>query len=271
MKTLNLLTASLDEIVFEGRNKAYGAFVLRRIYNRHLITAAFTAFALFLLLVSIPLVVQKLWPDPVVAPVIEILPPPITFIADPTHPKQPVVPSPTAKPIVVTPQASIATRVVKDDQVKNPVKDVQLPLANSTTPGDVTGLGDIPAGTGVGIGTGISDTGHAVAPPPTKPFIYAEVMPEFAGGADALQRYMQRNLRYPSQALSNSISGRVFVAFTVNADGSISDVEVVKGLGYGTEQEAARVVRNMPAWTPGRQNDVAVPVRYTMPITFRYE
>ncbi|UOQ73783.1 energy transducer TonB [Hymenobacter cellulosilyticus] len=101
--------------------------------------------------------------------------------------------------------------------------------------------------------------------------MHVEVMPEFAGGINALRQYMQRNLRYPKQALTNAVSGKVFVSFTVQADGSISDVQVMKGLGYGTDEEATRVVSSMPAWTPGRQNSRPVAVRYTLPITFQYQ
>jgi protein TonB len=101
--------------------------------------------------------------------------------------------------------------------------------------------------------------------------MHVEVMPEFAGGQEALRRYMQRNLRYPGTALSTGVAGKVYITFVVNADGSISNVEVLKGLGYGLDEEATRVVRGMPAWKPGQQNNHAVAVRYTMPITFRYE
>ncbi len=96
-------------------------------------------------------------------------------------------------------------------------------------------------------------------------------MPEFVGGPAALQHYMQQNLRFPPQALRNSVDGRVYISFTVQADGSIADVQVLKGLGFGTDEEATRVVKNMPAWKPGKQNKHAVAVRYTMPITFKYE
>ena len=137
------------------------------------------------------------------------------------------------------------------------------PVAHEGNPGPLIGSG--PA-------TGpATDSNVAVTPPPAAPFLHAEVMPEFAGGLDALRNYLQRHMKYPRQALAGGVSGKVFVAFTVQASGAISDVEILKGLGYGTEEEALRVVKNMPAWTPGRQNNHPVAVRYTLPITFRYE
>ena len=101
--------------------------------------------------------------------------------------------------------------------------------------------------------------------------LYAEVMPDFIGGRSALQRYLQKHLRFPAAALAAQVSGRVYVSFVVQTDGSIGEVTVLKGLGYGTEEAAARVVREMPAWTPGLQNHHTVPVRFTLPITFQFE
>jgi len=280
MNTLHLPTATLDDIVFEGRNKAYGAFVLRRLYNQHLVRAALTAFSLFLLLVSIPLLINRIWPTAIA----DVLPqtPTTSFpeIIDVVLPStaQPVESAPPAAIVVTPPQELIPTHVVSDDQVK-PLPVEELPSIELTdgTLGDIAREGVL-GGSATGVvgatGTatvGTSDSGRSVAAAPAQPFEYAEVMPAFAGGQDALRKFMQKNLRYPSQALSNGIAGKVYVSFVVNTDGSISNVQITKGLGFGLDEEAMRVVRKMPVWTPGRQNSHPVPVRYTMPITFRYE
>ncbi|TGE26269.1 energy transducer TonB [Hymenobacter metallicola] len=277
MNTTNLHTASFDEIVFEGRNKAYGAFVLRQLYNRHLARALAITVALCLLLVSIPMVVQRLWPSVTLPSLNTTHDDDAVVLTEIVLPKQKIE-TPTATvappaPVVVTPRNDIPTKVVKDDEVTKPVPTTEVTQVNDnvlteTQPGSTVG-GSV---TGVigGAKTG-NDSGAVTPAAPAKPFEYAEVMPEFAGGQKALQQYMQRNLRFPRQALANAVSGKVFVSFTVQADGSISDVQVVKGLGYGTDEEAARVVGKMPAWTPGRQNSRPVAVRYTLPITFQYE
>jgi protein TonB len=96
-------------------------------------------------------------------------------------------------------------------------------------------------------------------------------MPEFAGGTEALMRYLRNHLRYPSEALRAQAEGRVYVSFVVQADGTIADISVPKGLGFGLDEEAQRVVRQMPAWTPGQQAHHAVAVRFTLPITFRIQ
>ncbi|WP_167856972.1 energy transducer TonB [Hymenobacter aquaticus] len=274
MNTTNLHTASFDEIVFEGRNKAYGAFVLRQLYNRHLARALAITVALCLLLVSIPLVVQRIWPT-----VMPITKAPEGVIIEPKvyiMPQQDVAPAqpPVAhhQPVVVTPRTDVAPTVVKDELVTKPVLDVEASVPNDNNPTTMEpGTGEVGPGAATGPGTMGKDTGVTTPAPPAKPFTHVEVMPEFAGGIGALRQYMQRNLRYPRQALAAAVSGKVFVSFTVQADGSIADVQVIKGLGYGTDEEAARVVGKMPAWTPGRQNSQAVAVRYTLPITFQYE
>ncbi|UOR04366.1 TonB family protein [Hymenobacter aerilatus] len=282
MNTLHLPTATLDDIVFEGRNKAYGAFVLRRLYHQHLTRAALIAFSLFLLLVSVPLLVNKLWPT-VSA---DILPPSaskpinelINVVLPPPTEQPEVAAAPPAPVIVTTIRETVPTRVVPDDQVKvEPLKETSPTTLTDGILGEVerpgvlggSATGEINATGNATIGN--NDSGRTAAAPPAQPFEYAEVMPEFAGGPDALRKFMQKNLRYPTQALSNNIAGKVYVSFVVNTDGSITNVEIAKGLGYGTDEEAMRVIRKMPAWTPGRQNSRSVPVRYTMPITFRYE
>ncbi|TGE05268.1 energy transducer TonB [Hymenobacter fodinae] len=266
---------SFDDIVFEGRNKAYGAYVLRRIYGRHVYTAVLLATALTTLLIAFPILVQRLWPSKVVVPGLLDLPKPVIEFEQVKLPTDVVTPPPAAaqpKTVTVRPPAETAPTVVRDelakpanDKPENTV-DIEGPVAVGPVATDGTGLGEI-----VGPGNGKDTTGKPTAPAEMTPFVHVEEMPDFVGGQAALAKYLQRHLKYPSSALRSSISGKVFVAFTVNSDGTIKDVEILKGLGYGTDEEATRVISSMPAWKPGRQNNRAVPVRYTLPITFRYE
>ena len=106
------------------------------------------------------------------------------------------------------------------------------------------------------------------APTVNKPLDLAEVMPQFPGGAASLKSYLKRETRYPSQARENEIEGKVYVQFVVNTDGSLSNVRLARGIGFGCDEEALRLVNNMPSWRPGSQDGVTVPVRYTLPITF---
>ena len=97
----------------------------------------------------------------------------------------------------------------------------------------------------------------------------ADEMPAFPGGAAAFAQFMRRTLQYPDAALAANISGKVHVRFTVSEDGRLLDPEVVKGLGYGLDQEALRLVRLMPWWTPGKVAGQPVRVRYVLPLVFR--
>jgi len=97
----------------------------------------------------------------------------------------------------------------------------------------------------------------------------AEVMPEYPGGFGALAKYLQRNLKYPDIAIEHNIQGKVYVKFVVRKDGSIEHIEVVKGIGGGCDQEAVRVIKNSPKWSPGMHDGEPVNVWFTVPINFQ--
>lgn len=281
MNSFDLRTASLNEIVFEGRNKAYGAYILRQLYNRHLATALGTAVALSLLLLGTPVLLDRLFPPIIEAAGPVVLPPPVTPIQPPifeSTPPKSVAGGPAAPSKVTVRPPLVPTHVVdKLTEVEPIVKPVEPVVGPLTDESILHGTTTAPGGTGTGTSTGPGGPGSDTAgraskgPASNAPFITAEVMPQFVGGEAALIRYLQKNLHYPPQALRNSVEGKVFISFVVQADGSIADVQVLKGLGYGTDEEASRVVKGMPAWTPGKQNKLPVAVRYNLPITFRYE
>jgi protein TonB len=86
-----------------------------------------------------------------------------------------------------------------------------------------------------------------------------------------MYRYIGENMKYPSAAQRANVSGKVFVKFVVEKDGSIGDISILKGIGFGCDEEASRVIKSMPKWSPGRQNGRNVRVYFTMPISFRLE
>ncbi len=100
-------------------------------------------------------------------------------------------------------------------------------------------------------------------------FTVVEDQPEFPGGEEARQRFLEDNLRYPTMAREAGIQGTVFVTFVVETDGSVTDVRVLRGIGGGCDEEAVRVVNMMPRWEPGRQRGQPVRVQFNMPIRFR--
>ncbi len=271
----NFLIDNLDEVVFEGRNQAYGAYQLRHDYQRNLASAGGLTLALCAVL-SLSWGVLRHF-APAVSPattlthtVEPILIAPATVIE---KPKAAVQAPPRARAAATHPAPIVATEITKEE--------LPRPLIAPTPPTAIVDGLTGPAMPGVPNATdpaalpgtdGGATTGPATAAPAsTEPFVYVEKMPEFAGGQAALMQYLRSHLRYPSRALAEGIGGRVFLTFVVGADGTISDVTILKGLGYGLDEEAQRVVRQMPAWTPGYQSKHAVPVRFTLPITFQYQ
>lgn len=101
-----------------------------------------------------------------------------------------------------------------------------------------------------------------------KVYQYVEQMPVFPGGQEALLQYIAKNIKYPALALRNQVEGKVFIAFVVGPDGQVTDVKVQKGIGAGCDEEASRVIKNLPKFAPGKQNGRAVSVSYTVPVTF---
>jgi TonB family protein len=99
-------------------------------------------------------------------------------------------------------------------------------------------------------------------------FTAVEQQPGFPGGNQACAQYLQTNIKYPAEARKNKVQGRVITSFVVMQDGSIGDVKVLRGIGYGADEEAVRVIKNMPKWYPGMQNGRPVNVQYTLPIAF---
>ena len=111
-------------------------------------------------------------------------------------------------------------------------------------------------------------------PPEEEPediLIFAETQPSFPGGLDAFYRYLGETVEYPKQAIRRGVSGKVFIEFVVDKDGSLSQLRVAKGIGAGCDEEALRVIRNSPRWNPGKQRGRAVRVRMVVPITFKLQ
>ena len=102
-------------------------------------------------------------------------------------------------------------------------------------------------------------------------FKIVEEMPAFPGGEAKLMEYVAKNVKYPQIARETGVQGRVYVNFVVEPDGSVSNVSVLRGIGGGCDEEAIRVVKNMPKWKPGKQRGKAVRVSYMLPVNFKLQ
>lgn len=102
-------------------------------------------------------------------------------------------------------------------------------------------------------------------------FFVVEVQPEFPGGMDSMYAFIQKNLIYPEKAKAEGIEGRVFITFTIEKDGSVSNVKILRGIGGGCDEVAKEVVEKMPKWKPGTQRGKPVRVQFNLPIKFELE
>ena len=154
--------------------------------------------------------------------------------------------------------------VVKDDVE---IKEETIQETESTTEAISGPTSNVvshgPVATGPAVTEEASDEGEI--------FQVVEQMPEFPGGMDALMKYFNKNIKYPSQAAENNIQGRVMISFVVNKDGSIVDPQVIKSVDASLDKEAMRVVKAMPKWNPGKQRGKPVRVKYTVPVMFRLQ
>jgi protein TonB len=273
MTNTQLATASLDDIVFDGRNQVYGAYQLRALYQRHVIRALVIATVIFALLLVFPLVAQLLKEDVVVPPKVIVE---ATVIAPPLDPKT-VTPPPVAPPVAppVRPPAHATVRfmppvVVPNNQATEEVPEqaaLQNTQVSSITSAGSESVADEPPLEGV---EGPKELEGVMKP---EIYTFVEQMPELPGGGGqaAIVGAIQRAVRYPAQALRAGVEGKVFASFTVNPKGEVVDVKIVKGLGAGLDEETLRAIKTLPKFIPGKQNGREVSVSFTVPITYRIQ
>ena len=271
--TANAVALTYDEIIFRNRNRAYGAFDLRQHYRPTLTRALGLGIGLFLLGLSAPTLYARFFPtNPFSINQVMVETELMKLEEPPTEEPVPIPPVeqvPTVNtvrnlPPVVMPEA---------DVVETTLPPTVEELQNATSgPETAEGTGDIEVIAPPEVSTPTAkETALEVAPKADEVFVVVEQQPEYPGGMDALRTFLTKNLNYPRSAASAGISGRVFVSFVVNTDGSLADVQVLKGIGFGCDEEATRVVQKMPHWRPGKQSGRAVRVKYNLPIAFSLE
>ncbi len=271
MEDSRLLKNSMDDIVFEGRNKAYGAFQLRKLYDKHMTRAMIIGIIMFVLLISTPNIIRLIKgflpetkDDLVMKEVTLAEPPPI----DPKKPPPP--PPPKVDPPPIKDQIKFVPPVVKKDEE---VKEEEPPPPTVEEIKDKEIATETKEGQEDGVDEGLLEPEPAPAvieeaPKEEEPFTYVEQMPSFPDGTEAMYKYIYDKIKYPAIARENGISGQVIVQFVVSKEGDISKAKVVRGIGGGCNEEALRVVNGMPKWKPGKHNGRAVPVTFTLPIKF---
>ncbi|GAB2558348.1 energy transducer TonB [Spirosoma aerophilum] len=271
--TSDKVALTYDDIIFQSRNRAYGAFDLRQRYRPTLGRALGLGVGLFLGTLAAPTLYARFWPHETVNTNQSMKEVTLTKLAEPPVEKPIVIPPEKTAPAVNTVRNLPLVVMPEDEVVEETLPPTTDQLQDATSgPQTAEGTGDVDviAAPEASAPT-IAEKAVEAEPKTEAPFLAVEQQPEYPGGMEALRNFLGKNLNYPRQAASAGVAGRVYVSFVVNTDGSLTDLQVVKGIGFGCDEEAVRVMRKMPNWRPGKQAGRAVRVKYNLPISFTLE
>jgi len=259
------------DIVFEGRNQLYGAYTLIKAYPDRVLKALVLTSLVFAFIISEPLWINWIYKTHAIEE--KLIPTQPTLIQPP--PIDPKIPPPPPLPLAAIPPPKVSTvrfippEVAKDEEVieEDPPKQEELKQVVASTQ---TQEGDPNADPAIldleQIGTG-DGAAQIVAPEENEVFSLVEEMPEFLGGN--VQVFISNNIEYPQQAIRAEVEGLVYTSFVVETDGSISDIKIMRGIGFGCDEAALRVIQKMSKWKPGKMNGHAVKVRVPISVKFR--
>ena len=268
MSKLSIFEPAWIDLVFEGRNKEYGAYQLRRENPKTTIRAFFLALALLTTIAVVPMLIDRIWPKVTIA-VPEPQLPTVTIRDVVLPPRQeppgkravlPAVKAAKSKP-------SLQQAIVVDPDQATPVQPTATDPGDITTP--ATGLSGgstngLPASAGGG-----TNEGEGAGDGTNKPHETAvlDKMPMYPGGMDRFYQQVGTKFAVPEEGLADAATIRVLVSFVIEEDGSMTEIKVLQNPGYGMDKEAIRVLKSMKTrWEPGILDEKAVRVIYKLPI-----
>ena len=277
MSKIDLISNEWTDLVFEGRNQAYGAYKLRKgTAKRNVWALLIVGLAAALLYLGLQL--QKMAEANKKVEntqAVELAKLQTEKKKEAKVEKKEVIRQEPEK-VVEQVKSSVkftAPVIKKDEEVK---EEDEIKLDEVQKSDKAVGAFTVEGNDEVG-GAVLKAKEDIAAPEPpkhveeTKVFTVVEQMPMFPGGDAALMGYLRDNIHYPTVAAENGVQGRVVVGFVVERDGSITDVNILRSVDPSLDREAMRVVKSMPRWTPGKQNGSAVRVKYQVPVTFRLQ
>jgi len=247
-----------DEMVFENRNKAYGAYVLRKVYSHNLTIGLVLTLILVTGLILYPTLSGFFGQD---------------AVASKDLPRKLVYTELSAPPSIDRPKPIPPN--VRLPRLQKVVKFVPPKVVKETVTEEVPAIEEIKASaTGA---EAVEGPAQVVFNEPVEEavveedeiFIAVDQLPEFKGGYEAMMAFIKQNMQYPPNARRMKIEGTVHVSFVVSKTGEISEVKVLRGIMTECDREAIRVVQLMPPWNPGKQNGRTVSVRFILPLKFR--
>ena len=277
MSKIDLISNEWTDLVFEGRNQAYGAYKLRKgTAKRNVWALIIVGLAAALLYLGLQLQKMAEANKKVENTQAVELAKLNTEKKEAKVEKKEIIKQEPEK-VVEQVKSSVkftAPIIKKDSEVK---EEDEIKLDEVQKSNKAVGAFTVEGNDEVG-GAVLKAKEDIAAPEPpkhvveeTKIFTVVEQMPMFPGGDGALMGYLRDNIHYPTVAAENGVQGRVVVGFVVERDGSITDVNILRGVDPSLDREAMRVVKSMPKWTPGKQNGSAVRVKYQVPVSFRLQ
>ncbi len=261
-----LFKKSWKDIIFDSRNKAYGAYELREEYDNYIVKAMIIAVLLAAFSIGGPMIYKLLKPEEKV-PIEEMIE--VDLAKLPPPPENPNEPPPPPPPQIEMPKVEtikfLPPEVKKDELVNDPPPTItevkEAVIANKDqegVKGDETAV--------------VVEEAAPVAieePKEEEVFTVVEQQPQFPGGIAEMMTFIKKNISYPREAANMGIEGKVIVGFEVGKDGKLDRIQVLKGIGNGCDEEAIRVIKMMPNWDPGKMNGRSVKVKMTVPIKFQ--
>jgi periplasmic protein TonB len=275
MDVSKILSADILDIVFEGRNKEYGAYDLRKTYNKRIMVAIAAVTALSLLIFVGSLLAKSSGGDS--KKKLDVQDVQLEEVKEEKKNEPPPPPPPPKMP--EPPKVEIAKftppKIVEDKDVKEDEKPPEIEKIEEAKIGAMNQEGTKDEGI-VAPPVEAKGTGEVVAPKVDtedyeKIFTKVENPAEFPGGPEAWKRYLERSLQYPEDAASNGTQGVVRVSFVVDKEGNISEVTALNNPGDGLGEEAVRIIKKGPKWKAAEQNGRKVTYRHVQAITFQLE
>ena len=255
----NQFIPTFDDIVFENRNKEYGAYQLRKKYNRIVLISTLIGIAVIATAVIVPYINASRNAANKMRDAKEVIAEMSNDLQNEAAPPPPPPPPPppAEQQTVVKYVAPVVVDSVKvEDESKLMISDEQVATTENKAAVEI-----------------VEQKQEEVVPEQKEEevFLVVEEMPEFPGGVLALRQYLASSVKYPVIAQENGIQGKVYVNFVVNKDGSVSNAKIARGVDPSLDAEALRVVSTLPKWKPGKQRGAPVRVSYTVPISFKLE
>ncbi|MDR0833539.1 MAG: TonB family protein [Candidatus Symbiothrix sp.] len=270
-KDIDLTSQKWLDLIFEGKNKRYGAYAMREDSSDRHIKAAIIVTLVGLTLIYLPKLVKAVIPEKAaVEQVTEVEMVDLSAQEVPEENKikiEEVAPPPILKETVkLTPPVITKDEDVRDEDLMKTQAELTDNKAQISV-ADVKGSNDKDA---VDIST-LVDHKVVVQEKPDEIYSHVEVEAQFPGGNKEINPWLGKNLNYPPVEQEQGISGRVVLRFVVEKDGSIGEVQILRSVSPGLDKEAIRVIKKMPRWTPGKNNGHPVRVWFNLPVMFRLE